>query len=93
MFNIRCPWCGERPAIEFVYGGDASRPRPAAPETLSDEAWHDYVFIRDNPAGPHAEYWQHMGGCRQWLTALRDTTTHEFLATKAPGEPLDGEGQ
>ena len=91
MFDIRCPWCGMRPEIEFAYGGDASQPRPEAPETVSDEAWHDYVFIRDNPAGPHAEYWQHLGGCRQWLTVLRDTTTHEILATAAPGEPL-GEG-
>ena len=91
MFNIRCPWCGDRPAIEFSFGGDASRPRPDAPETLSDEAWHDYVFIRDNPAGPHPEYWQHSGGCRQWLTVLRSTTTHEILATAAPGEPLGEE--
>lgn len=91
MLNIRCPWCGERPEVEFTYGGDANDDRPAAPESISDEEWHDYIFIRENPAGPHAEHWQHSGGCRQWLTALRNTTTHEILATAAPGQPLGGE--
>jgi phosphoglycerate kinase len=39
-------------------------------------------------AGPHAEFWHHSHGCRMWLQVLRDTMTHEILATAAPGEPF-----
>ena len=88
MLLIRCPWCGARPYSEFAYGGDAKVVRPAAPETATDGEWFDYLYIRDNPKGPHAEFWQHISGCRQWLKVLRDTGTHEVLATAAPGEPL-----
>ena len=37
---------------------------------------HDYVYLRDNPAGPHRELWYHAGGCRAWLIVGRDTRTH-----------------
>ena len=51
MLLIPCPWCGPRNQIEFTYGGDATlrRPAPDAPEA----AWVDYVYLRDNPCGPH----------------------------------------
>ena len=51
MMLIPCPWCGPRNQIEFTYGGDATlrRPAPDAPEA----AWVDYVYLRDNPRGPH----------------------------------------
>jgi heterotetrameric sarcosine oxidase delta subunit len=77
MLLIRCPHCGLRDQVEFAYGGDARavRPAPDAP----DEAWHAYVYLRDNPAGPHEEYWQHHAGCRQWFKVLRHTVTHEVL--------------
>ena len=91
MLLIRCPWCGERDHTEFVYGGDASVVRPAAPESATDEAWYDYVYTRDNLMGPHAEYWHHVQGCRQWIKVLRDTLTSRILATGAPGERLPGE--
>jgi sarcosine oxidase subunit delta len=39
-------------------------------------AWHDYVFLFDNPKGAHLEYWQHVEGCRQWLVLERDTATN-----------------
>ncbi len=41
--------------------------------------WHAYVYLRDNPAGPHRELWQHVAGCRAWLVVTRDTRTHEVL--------------
>jgi heterotetrameric sarcosine oxidase delta subunit len=74
---IRCPHCGPRDQVEFAYGGDAGvvRPAPDAP----DEAWHAYVYLRDNPAGPHEEYWQHHAGCRRWFRLRRDTVTHQVL--------------
>ncbi len=71
---IRCPWCGERDLSEFYYGGDATLKRPA--EDAGPKAWHDYVYLRDNPKGPHRELWQHSAGCREFLVVTRDTLTH-----------------
>ena len=88
MLLITCPWCGPRAHVEFTYGGDATKVRTAEPEAASDEAWHDCVYLRENPAGPHAELWHHNHGCRMWVQVLRDTLTHEILATAAPGAPL-----
>ena len=48
---IPCPWCGLRSQVEFTYGGDANVRRPAA--DAPEAAWIDYVYIRDNPCGPH----------------------------------------
>ena len=86
MLLIPCPWCGPRGQVEFTYGGDAGvvHPRGDAPESV----WFDYVYLRDNPAGPHAEWWMHSAGCRQWFRVRRDTRTHEVLASAPPGEPL-----
>ena len=77
--RIKCPYCGERDAAEFAYLGaaDLVRPDPAAPEAAS--AFYDYVYLRYNPAGPHAELWYHAGGCRSWLRVVRDTRTHAML--------------
>jgi sarcosine oxidase subunit delta len=86
MLLIPCPWCGPRNQVEFTYGGDATvkRPAPDAPET----AWVDYVYLRDNPAGPLDELWFHGAGCRSWLHVLRDTRTHAILASAPVGEPF-----
>ncbi len=75
MLRINCPVCGLRDETEFSYGADASVVRPAMDETES-ETWIDYVFTRDNPRGPHKEYWHHVQGCRQWLVLERNTLTH-----------------
>lgn len=79
MLRIPCPYCGERDHTEFTYGGDASRARPDDPAAASDELWESYLYRRDNPAGPHIEYWQHSLGCRQWLKVVRDTVTHDVV--------------
>ena len=83
MLRIPCPVCGIRDEAEFVYGGDATVAYP--PESESDvAAWVGPVFIRENPLGPHREWWHHIHGCRQWLTVERDTQTHEIrVATLA----------
>ena len=86
MLLIRCPWCGPRDEIEFRYGGQAHVTYPADPESLSDEAWANYLFLRDNPRGPFRERWMHVAGCRRWFNAVRDTGTHAFLATYRYGE-------
>jgi sarcosine oxidase subunit delta len=64
---------------EFSYGGDANVTRPAAPETAGDEAWIEYLYLRDNPKGGHDELWQHIHGCRRWLRVSRDVVSHEVL--------------
>ena len=59
-----------------------SKARPAH-GTGDLKAWHDYVFLFDNPKGPHREYWQHVLGCRQWLVLERNTATNEVGAPPA----------
>ena len=81
--RIRCPFCGERSHAEFGYLGDAGpvRPRADGRSAMPDPApFTDYVYTRANPAGPHREYWQHVGGCRSWLVVDRDTTSHVITA-------------
>lgn len=79
--RITCPWCGPRPLSEFTYGGDASKIRPLRPEKANQQVWSDYVYLRNNPAGRHKEYWHHSGGCRSWLVVTRDTTNHKISNT------------
>jgi heterotetrameric sarcosine oxidase delta subunit len=82
---ISCPHCGARDQTEFAYGGDASVVRPAADAPL--EAWFAYVYLRDNPAGPHRELWYHGSGCRNWLVVTRNTVTHVITGARFAKEP------
>ncbi len=77
MIVIPCPWCGPRDESEFTYGGDASRPMPSLKNGNDQAAWHGFVHQRENPKGPHVEYWYHGGGCERWLRVERDTITHQ----------------
>jgi sarcosine oxidase subunit delta len=81
--RIGCPHCGERDVREFTYLGDASlqRPDPHAPDAL--ERFIDYVYLRDNPAGPHKEYWYHGAGCQCWLVVTRNTVTHAITGVQS----------
>ena len=73
--RIPCPHCGERDAAEFTYLGAAGLERPDGLEA-GVAAMTEYVYLRDNPAGPLSEHWYHAFGCRAWLTVTRDTRTH-----------------
>lgn len=73
--RISCPYCGERSNDEFVIKGDATA-FLARPSSLSQEAFHEHLYIRTNTAGEHRELWYHYAGCRQWLVVTRDTRTH-----------------
>ena len=76
---INHPLLGPRDSAEFVYLGDASlvnRPDPEAPDAA--EQFHDYLYLRDNPAGAHRKLWFHEQGDRSWLVVTRDTLTHEI---------------
>jgi sarcosine oxidase subunit alpha len=83
---IPCPWCGPRDDVEFHYGGQAHLDYPVDPDSLSDEAWADYLFMRDNPRGDFAERWCHTAGCRRWFNAVRNTSTYEIRVTSRIGE-------
>ena len=75
--RIPCPHCGERDVQEFSYLGDASLMRRDEAQA-SAEAMHNYVYRRDNPAGPHRELWYHGQGCRSWIEVARDTRDHRI---------------
>ena len=72
------PWCV--PMATDLPLDDAARQR-----------WHEYVYLRDNPAGPHRELWQHVSGCRAWLVVTRDTRTHEVLGVEAARDVAIGD--
>ena len=77
--RITCPYCGEREAEEFPILGEVAGPRPQSDEL---EAFHAYVYLRDNPVGPTREYWYHASGCRRWLVVSRDTRDHAVLGVE-----------
>ena len=73
------PLLGPRDSAEFTYMGDASlidRPDPTAENAA--EAFYEYGYLRDNPAGEHQELWFHEAGDRSWLVVTRNTVTHEI---------------
>ena len=82
--RIPCPNCGERSVDEFTTIGTAEPVRPENSGQMSD--WVDYVYIRNNPAGPHREWFHHVSGCRAWLEVTRDTRTHAILGVRTAAE-------
>lgn len=85
MLLIDCPYCGPRNENEFTYGGQAHVAYPDDPYELTDEAWGQYLFYRDNQQGEYAERWAHAAGCRRWFNAIRDTRTYQILAVYPMG--------
>ena len=86
MLLIECPFCGERPELEFAHGGQAHIARPANPSAASDQEWVAFLYLRDNVKGVYAERWRHLHGCGRFFNALRDTTTDRFVAVYKAGE-------
>lgn len=79
MIVIKCPYCHEaRHEEELEYGGEADVARPTPPESASDEAWTDYLFMRANTKGVHYEQWCCRAGCGQWFKVARHTVSHEI---------------
>ncbi len=87
MLLIPCPYCGPRPELEFSYGGEAHIARAENPAALTDTEWENFLYLRTNPRGPHAERWRHTHGCARFFNAVRDTVTDQFLASYKVGEP------
>jgi sarcosine oxidase subunit delta len=86
MLLIPCPFCGERPELEFTHGGQAHIVRPHPPEAIDEERWARFLYMRDNLKGPFAERWRHARGCGRFFNVLRDTTTDKILAVYKSGE-------
>ena len=88
MLLIHCPYCGmDRPEIEFRYAGEAHVVRPPDPAQLSDSEWAEFLYMRANPKGIHAERWRHNAGCGRYFNAVRDTVSDRIVATYKAGEP------
>jgi sarcosine oxidase subunit delta len=78
MLNIKCPHCGNRDEHEFIYGGDIRKVRPDDPASVSLTDWSKYIYTVPNKKGWCSELWWHVRGCRQWITAYRNTATNEM---------------
>ena len=95
---INHPLLGPRDAQEFTYLGDAAllnRPDGlafATPDAAQD-AFHDYLYLRDNPAGAHRELWYHEQGDRSWLVVTRNTVTHEILTVELARDVARAQGR
>jgi len=90
MLLIPCPICGERPEIEFTYGGEAGIARPTQPAALNDDEWGEFLYLRRNPRGMHGERWRHVNGCGRFFNVWRNTETDHFHGSWKPGqEPPD----
>lgn len=88
MLLIRCPYCGEdRSELEFRWAGEAHIARPHNIADISDEAFSDYFFMRDNTKGIAWERWRHIHGCGRFFNAIRDTVSDKILLTYESGKP------
>src|SRR5665809_48598 len=78
---LSCPHCGPRPVDEYTYFGEVTK-RPEGTPSLRELS--EYVYFRDNVAGPQREWWQHRTGCGEWCLAERDTRRTEVLGVFLP---------
>ena len=86
--RIPCPYCGARGTRSSPISATppCARRRSGSAPTTRLRAVHDYVYLRDNPAGPHRELWYHGAGCHAWLVVTRDTRTHEIVGVELARE-------
>ena len=80
--RLACPHCGERDQREFTPRGAHL---PDRPDGDWGPEWHDWLHLRDNPAGRSRELWYH-GPCGAWLVVDRDTVTHAIHGTRLARE-------
>lgn len=79
MQRFPCPFCGLRDEREFHFAGEAGKVRPDTTQTVSDEAWRDYLFAYKNPVGASQEIWVHLP-CQEYFIMERDTVTMDVLS-------------
>ena len=88
------PLLGPRDAQEFTYLGDASLiNRPVWQSENAMQEFHDYLYLRDNPAGLHRELWFHEQGDRSWLVVTRNTVTHEITQVELASDVARAQGR
>ena len=56
------------------------------PASVDDTAWADFLYMRSNPKGMHAERWRHVHGCGRFFNCVRDTVSDRISATYKPGQ-------
>ena len=92
MLLIHCPHCqDDRPETEFAHAGQAHIVRPRDMQSVSDEEFERFLYLRSNPRGSHRERWRHLHGCGRFFNAIRDTVSDRFAATYPAGAPAPGE--
>lgn len=84
MLLIPCPNCGPRAETEFRHAGEAHLVRPTP--DCTEAQWCDYLYIRLNTRGEHAERWRHIHGCGQFFNLVRDTATDRVLFSYEAGK-------
>jgi sarcosine oxidase subunit delta len=91
---INHPLLGPRDSAEFTYLGDARLiDRPDWESDTATAEFHDYGYLRDNPAGNHRELWFHEGGDRSWLVVTRNTVTHEIKSVELARDVARAQGR
>ena len=91
---IHHPLLGPRDAAEFTVRGVAGLiDRPDGLADGAADAFQDYLHLRDNPAGVHAELWYHEHGDRSWLVVTRNTVTHEVLKVELARDVARAQGR
>jgi sarcosine oxidase subunit delta len=74
--RLTCPFCGARELDEFLF--HKTLPEPGADEIAA-------VYERSNQLELSIEHWQHVGGCRAWLTVRRNPSSGEVLGIELLG--------
>src|SRR5690349_18319611 len=88
MLIIRCPYCeDDRSELEFRWAGEAHIARPENIAEISDEAFSEFFFMRDNTKGLIFERWRHIHGCGRFFNAARHTVSDRIYLTYKAGEP------
>ena len=78
MKIMPCPLNGPRNISEFIcFGEVAEMPDP---DSLSDDAWADFIWMSNNTAGVVREWWCHTP-TNYWFIAERNTVTDEIVRT------------
>ena len=70
---LGCPFCGPRPLEEFLF-------RKTLPN--AGEGAFEKVYLRVDSGASSVEEWQHVGGCRAWLSVVRNPCTGEVLEVR-----------
>ena len=81
MILLKCPNCCERNVAEFRFGGEFKSRPPNPEDPASDEAWADYLYLKENKLGVQQEWWYHRAGCGCWFLAERHTKTQQVERT------------